>query len=98
MDQGDRHVAEECLAGQPQEHGAVFPDRPQHSQVLKIRIRLAEYVNAPVFQLIQMIHSVPHQRWCSTRSSTFDTHCSTFSTLVSSVTSGCAGGSYGSST
>ena len=56
VDQRDRHVAEERLAGEPEQDRAVLADRPQHPEVLEVGVRLPQDVHAPVFQLVEMIH------------------------------------------
>ncbi len=56
MDQRERHVAEERLAGEPEQHRAVFPDRPQHSQLREAVVRLTQNMNTPALQLLEMIH------------------------------------------
>jgi len=53
MNQRERHVAEEGLARQPQQHGRVFANAPQHRQAFKLVERLAQDVDALVFQFVQ---------------------------------------------
>src|SRR5215218_1453210 len=89
-------MPEECLPREPQEHRAVLTDGPEHAQVLEVGVRLPENVHTPVFQLIQMVHA-RHQTRSPICASTFSTHSSTLRARVSSVSSGCSGGSYGSS-
>ena len=49
-------MPEERLARQPQEDRAVLANRPQHAQARKRGIGLAQDVNAPVLQLIEVVH------------------------------------------
>ena len=56
VDERERHVAEERLARQPQQHGRVLADRPQHAEALEVAEGLAEDVNALLFQLIEVVH------------------------------------------
>ena len=51
--QREGHVAEERLARQPQQHGRVLADAPQHGEVLKLVERLAQDVDALVFEFVQ---------------------------------------------
>ena len=52
-----RHMPEERLARQPQQHGRVLANRPEHGQVLKLVERLAHDVNALLFEFTEIIHS-----------------------------------------
>ena len=54
--QRQRHVPEEGLAGQPQQHRAVLADRPEHHELLELAIRLAQDVDALGFEFVEMIH------------------------------------------
>ena len=56
VNERERHVAEERLARQPQQHGRVLADRPQHAEAFEVPERLAEDENALLFELIEVIH------------------------------------------
>ena len=53
----ERDVAEERFARQPQQHGRILADAPEHREVLKLVERLAQDVNALVFEFRKIIHS-----------------------------------------
>jgi len=54
MQQRKRYAAgKERLARQPQQHGRVFANAPEHAQALKLVERLAQDVDALVFQFVQ---------------------------------------------
>jgi hypothetical protein len=55
VDQRERHVAEERLPRQPQQHRAVLADRPEHGELREARVRLAQQVHAAVLELIEVI-------------------------------------------
>jgi len=55
MDEREGHVAEERFPGEPEHDRAVLADRPEHAQLLEVRVRFAEDVDAPVLELIEMV-------------------------------------------
>src|SRR5690606_26729240 len=60
MHQRDRDVAEERLAGQPEQHGAVLADRPQHGEALEVRVRFTKDVYTLVLELVEMVLRMWH--------------------------------------
>ena len=57
MQQRKRDMAEKGLAGQPEQHGRIFPHRPEHGQIVEMLIGLPEDVDALVFKLTKMLHN-----------------------------------------
>ena len=57
VDERERHVAEERLAREPEQDRAVLADRPQHAQVLELRVRLAKDEDALTLQLVEVVHN-----------------------------------------
>ena len=55
--QRQRNMAEEGFARQPEQHGAVLADRPQHAQVLEVAIGLTQDVYALGLEFFQVIHT-----------------------------------------
>ena len=53
VQQREGHMAEEGLARQPQHHGRVFANAPQHGQAVELVERLAQDVDALAFEFIQ---------------------------------------------
>ncbi len=51
MHERERHVTEKRFARQPQQHGRVLTDAPQHREVFKFVECLAHDVNALILQL-----------------------------------------------
>ena len=62
VDERKRNVAEERLAGEPQQHRRVFADRPQHAHAVEMAEGLAEDINALLFQQVEMIEGRGSQR------------------------------------
>src|SRR3546814_395430 len=58
MHDRERHMAEKGLACQPDHDVAVFPERPQHRQLVDAVEGLAQDVNALRFELVEMVHCV----------------------------------------
>ena len=56
VDKGERDMPKEGFAHQPEEHGAVLANRPQHAQVLEVGVCLAQNEDAGRFQPVEMIH------------------------------------------
>ena len=54
--QGERHMAEERLARQPQEHRRILAHRPQHAEISEMTVRLAQDIHALLFQGSETIH------------------------------------------
>ncbi len=57
----DRHVAEERLARQVQEHRAVLADGPQHADVAEPAVRLAQDVDALGLERVELVHEAAAQ-------------------------------------
>ena len=49
-------MAEKGLAGQPQQHGGILADAPEHGQVFEFVEGLAQDVNALIFQFRKIVH------------------------------------------
>jgi hypothetical protein len=56
MHDGKGHMAEKRLARQPDHDVGVFPERPQHRDILDAVKRFTENIDALAFELIQPIH------------------------------------------
>ena len=56
VDEGERDVSVERLAGEPQQHRGVLPDGPEHAKVVESGVRLPQDVYALGFKLVEMIH------------------------------------------
>ena len=56
VDQRERHMAEKGFARQPQQHGGVLADAPQHGEVLELVERFAEDVDGLVFEFGEVVH------------------------------------------
>ena len=53
MHEREGDMAEERLAGEPEQHGRVFADAPEHGEVVELVERLAEDVDALAFEFVQ---------------------------------------------
>jgi hypothetical protein len=56
--QRERHVAQKRLARQPEHGGGILANAPEHGQVLEPVERLAQDINALIFQLGKGIHVI----------------------------------------
>ena len=60
MDQRKRDVAKKGLARKPQQDRAVFANGPEHGQVFKIGVGLAQNINGLAFEFFEMRHKEEH--------------------------------------
>lgn len=61
--QRKRNVPEKGLAGQPQKHGGILADGPEHAHVVKGGVGLPQDVYAFVFQCVEMIQCIVPPRY-----------------------------------
>lgn len=52
----ERHVAEESLAREPQQHGRILAHGPEHAEVVEVLVGFAKDVHTLVFELSKVFH------------------------------------------
>src|SRR5437868_11157445 len=106
MHQRKWHASEKRPAREPEHHGAVLPDRPEHAQAWKRRVRFAKNPDASRLELIEDAHPladlVTHVTLCAatypfTVETTKAPALATVTYRESNETSARSGASYGSS-
>ena len=60
MDEREWHMTIKGLLGQPQQHGRILADRPEHPEFTQFLVRFPQNIDAFCFQLIQMVHCHLH--------------------------------------
>jgi hypothetical protein len=69
------------LAGEPQQDGAIFPDRPKHPQTLEVRVRFTQDMDTQILKLFKVIHGVPLTDLCNISSTLQITHNSSYALI-----------------